>query len=62
MNKKYESEALMVSHQSAQELFELGIIDEVRMREFDDLCLAPDTESALKISTKRGKKLASAEA
>jgi hypothetical protein len=57
MNKRYQSEALMVSHQSAQDLFELGIIDEFRMREFDELCLIPDTESDMEISVGHEKKL-----
>jgi putative transcriptional regulator len=42
MNKKYKSEALMVSHQAAQDLFELGVIDAAEMREFDEDCLAPE--------------------
>ena len=39
MEKKYESEALMVCHQSAESLFRLGIIDADEMREFDEGCL-----------------------
>jgi len=39
MNKRYESEALMVSHQSAESLFRLGVITEDELREFDDMCL-----------------------
>jgi DNA-binding transcriptional regulator YiaG len=42
MNKKYKSEALMVSHQTAQDLFELGVIDAVEMRKFDEDCLVPE--------------------
>jgi hypothetical protein len=42
MNKKYQSEALMVSHQAAQNLFELGMIDAAEMREFDKDCLVPN--------------------
>jgi DNA-binding transcriptional regulator YiaG len=46
VNKKYESEALMVSHQAAQDLFELGVIDADRMREFDGMCLVHEPEPA----------------
>jgi DNA-binding transcriptional regulator YiaG len=42
MKKKYQSEQLMVIHQSAQDLFELGIIDSAKMREFDEDCLVPE--------------------
>jgi hypothetical protein len=41
MKKVYESEQLMVLHQSAQDLFELGIIDAADMRDFDECCLVP---------------------
>ena len=39
MEKKYQSEALMVCHQSAESLLRLGIIDSVEMREYDKDCL-----------------------
>jgi DNA-binding transcriptional regulator YiaG len=42
MKKKYQSEQLMVIHQSAQDLLELGIIDSAKMREFDENCLVPE--------------------
>jgi DNA-binding transcriptional regulator YiaG len=42
MKKKYQSEQLMAIHQSAQDLFELGIIDRAKMREFDEDCLVPE--------------------
>ena len=45
MDRKYESEALMVSHQSAESLFRLGVIDADEMREFDEMCLAQETET-----------------
>jgi DNA-binding transcriptional regulator YiaG len=55
MNKKYQSEALIVSHQTAQDLFELGVIDAAEMREFDEDCLIPEptpkTPSAQQIPT-----------
>jgi DNA-binding transcriptional regulator YiaG len=43
MKKKYQSEALMVCHQSARDLFDLGIIDSAKMREFDEDCLVPES-------------------
>ena len=48
MEKEYQSEALMVCHQSAESLFRLGIIDSVEMREFDKDCLIeePKAENA----------------
>ena len=48
MNKRYESEALMVCHQSAESLFRLGIIDADEMREFDEGCLVQEPETAYK--------------
>jgi DNA-binding transcriptional regulator YiaG len=51
MEKKYQSEALMVNHQSAESLFRLGEISEAEMREFDELCL---TKKALKDKTAHG--------
>ena len=44
MGKKYESEALMVCHQSAEGLHHLGIINDDRMKEFDEMCLAKETK------------------
>jgi len=45
MEKKYQSEALMVNHQSAESLFRLGEISEAEMREFDEMCLvSPNAE------------------
>ncbi|GHV90503.1 hypothetical protein AGMMS50268_10060 [Spirochaetia bacterium] len=46
MKKKYESEALMVCHQSAQTLFKIGVIDADEMREFDEGCLVREDEAA----------------
>ena len=51
MEKKYESEALMVCHQSAEGLHRLGIINDARMQEFDEMCLAPESESAHVVET-----------
>jgi hypothetical protein len=42
MKKKYQSEQLMVCHESAQALYEIGAITEVEMRQFDEDCLVPE--------------------
>jgi len=36
---KYESEALMVIHQGAKDMFKIGAITKARMREYDEMCL-----------------------
>ena len=46
MKKKYQSEALMVNHQSAESLFRLGEISEAEMREFDAICLVKEPEES----------------
>ena len=46
MKKKYQSEALMVNHQSAESLFRLGEISEAEMREFDEMCLVQEPEES----------------
>jgi DNA-binding transcriptional regulator YiaG len=46
MKKKYESEALMVCHQSAESLLRMGIIDADEMREFDEGCLVSPPRKA----------------
>jgi DNA-binding transcriptional regulator YiaG len=38
MGKRYYSEASMVCHQSAKDLFEIGAISEAEMKEFDNMC------------------------
>jgi len=44
MEKRYGSEALMVSHQSAQDLFEMGVINADEMRKYDEMCLIQEGE------------------
>jgi len=44
MRKNYQSEALMVCHQMAEDLYQSGIISENEMREFDADCLIQPTE------------------
>jgi putative transcriptional regulator len=46
MAKKYQSEQLMVIHETATALFEIGAIDEAVMREFDRDCLVPKAPPA----------------
>ena len=46
MEKIYYSEALMVCHQSAKDLYEIGAISEAEMREFDEECLVQEKEYA----------------
>jgi DNA-binding transcriptional regulator YiaG len=42
---KYESDILEMLHETATEKFQLGLISEARMREYDELCLAPETSN-----------------
>ena len=46
MKKKYQSEALMVNHQSAEYLFRLGEISEAEMKEYDEMCLVQEPEES----------------
>jgi DNA-binding transcriptional regulator YiaG len=43
--KKYQSEILMAIHQDAQGMYELGIIDDAKMGESDEMCLVSDQTS-----------------
>jgi DNA-binding transcriptional regulator YiaG len=43
MNKKYESEIAEMCHEEAIGLHEIGAISDTRMKEFDELCLSPNT-------------------
>jgi DNA-binding transcriptional regulator YiaG len=42
---KYESDILEMIHESATEKFQLGFISEAKMREYDELCLTPETSN-----------------
>jgi DNA-binding transcriptional regulator YiaG len=42
MGKHYYSEASMVCHQSAKDIFEIGAISEAEMKKFDDMCFVED--------------------
>jgi DNA-binding transcriptional regulator YiaG len=46
MNKKYKSEAMMVTHQAMKDLFDAGIIDTARMGNFDARCIVPEALAA----------------
>jgi len=41
---KYKSEIFEVVHESASEKFKIGAISEERMREYDKMCLASETD------------------
>ena len=44
--KKYYSEICEVMYQDAMADFELGIISEAEMREYDELCLVEEPETS----------------
>jgi putative transcriptional regulator len=48
MKNKYQSEQLMVIHDSAKALYEIGAIDDATMREFDKDCLVSSPKPARK--------------
>jgi putative transcriptional regulator len=41
MTKNYKSDAMAAIHETAEALFDSGIIDKMTMRNFDETCLAP---------------------
>ncbi|GHU26074.1 hypothetical protein FACS1894164_16680 [Spirochaetia bacterium] len=46
MKKRYESELLMVCHQTAEDLYRAGVISDAEMQEFDADCLITDPEES----------------
>ena len=42
----YKSEIYEAVHQDATAMFEIGAISEAKMREFDEMCLVHETETA----------------
>ena len=46
MKKEYESEILQVVHEDMKGMHQLGIISDTKMREFDKMCLASETDAA----------------
>ena len=45
MQKKYQSELLMVLHQDAESLHRIGALTDTEMREFDTDCLLQEQQS-----------------
>ncbi|MDR0318722.1 MAG: hypothetical protein LBI09_01655 [Nitrososphaerota archaeon] len=45
MKTKYQSEALKVIHEDMKGMYELGIITEAKMREYDKMCLVQEPET-----------------
>jgi len=45
MGRKYYSEIAEGIHESARDLFEIGLISETEMREFDELCFEEEGET-----------------
>jgi DNA-binding transcriptional regulator YiaG len=45
METKYQSEALQVIHEDMKGMYELGIISEAKIREFDKMCLIQEPET-----------------
>jgi DNA-binding transcriptional regulator YiaG len=46
MKNKYQSEALQVVHEDMKGMYELGIISEEKMKEYDKMCLVQEPETA----------------
>jgi DNA-binding transcriptional regulator YiaG len=49
---EYGSDILQTIHESATEKFAIGAITESRMREYDEMCLVPDTKMSKDKSAK----------
>ena len=45
MKDKYESEMLQVLHEDMKGMHQAGIINDGRMREFDEMCLVKEPET-----------------
>lgn len=52
--RAYKSEAMAAAHETAQDLYEIGLIDARTMREFDEACLTPVMEMTPPRSLKHG--------
>jgi DNA-binding transcriptional regulator YiaG len=46
--RKYYSEASMVAHEMARDLYQIGATNDARMREYDEMCLVREPEPAQK--------------
>ena len=54
MTRKYQPGNAECIHKTALGLFRSGVIDEKRMKEFDDMCLEPESKSeSKKVSSKQ---------
>jgi putative transcriptional regulator len=42
---KYKSEIYEAVHQDATEMFKIGAITDVRMKEYDEMCLVQESET-----------------
>ncbi|MCL2270049.1 MAG: hypothetical protein FWC24_01770 [Treponema sp.] len=51
MKNKYESEMLQVIHEDMKGMHQLGIINDARMHEFDEMCLVQEPESTYKTAS-----------
>ncbi|GAB6392622.1 MAG: hypothetical protein MdMp014T_1995 [Treponematales bacterium] len=56
MRKRYESELLMVCHETAKDLYQVGVISAAEMREFDDDCLAREPTARKSTARKPARK------
>jgi DNA-binding transcriptional regulator YiaG len=52
MKNQYTSEILKIGHEDAQGLYELGVIDAARMKEFDEMCLESEPAVAVQAALK----------
>ena len=43
MGKQYRSNIMASIHETVEDLYEVGLMEEHTMREFDELCLTPIT-------------------
>ena len=57
MNKKYQSEQLMVIHESAQTLYKIGVIDSSKMKEFDEACFVEEPAMRRRPARKSGREV-----
>jgi DNA-binding transcriptional regulator YiaG len=48
MKTGYRSEALQVIHEDMKGMYELGIINEAKMKEYDKMCLVREPETLIK--------------
>ena len=55
MKKKYASDILKVLHEDAEGLHQLGLIDDAKMREYDEGCLVHEAYMAAETRTSRNK-------